>query len=170
MPTRPEEWLCEAQVVVGSCWRSCGLDSGRYHVPMRRPFLLPFALTLLLAGWFSLSSTAAARCAVVMLPEEVQSSPFVVEAVLERAGGAASFRTVTVWKGGTAAPARFTLSAQQGRGRWPWADSANEGKRYLLFLSPASGGFTVARCGQSGVVSDSERAELRAEGLTPTQR
>ena len=73
-------------------------------------------------------------------------------------------------KGGTAAPARFTLNAQQGRGRWPWADSANEGKRYLLFLSPASGGFTVARCGQSGAVSDSERSELRAEGLTPTQR
>ena len=137
---------------------------------MRRPLVLPFALTLVLAGSSSLASTAAARCAVVMLPEEVQRSPFVVEAVLERAGATASFRTVTVWKGGTAAPARFTLSAQQGRGRWPWSDAANEGKRYLLFLSAVPGGFTVARCGQSGAVSDSERAELRAQGLTPLQR
>ena len=137
---------------------------------MLRLAALILASTLGIVGVPSLSSTAAARCAAVTLPEEVQDSPFVVEAVLERAGGAASFRTVTVWKGGTAAPARFTLNAQQGRGRWPWADSANEGKRYLLFLSPASGGFTVARCGQSGAVSDSERAEQRAEGLTPTQR
>jgi hypothetical protein len=137
---------------------------------MSRLAALAFASTLAFVGSSALSSTAAARCAVVMLPEEVQRSPFVVEAVLERAGGTASFRTVTVWKGGAAAPARFTLGAQQGRARWPWADAANEGKRYLLFLSAVPGGFTVARCGQSGAVSDSERAELRAQGLTPTPR
>ena len=113
---------------------------------------------------------ASARCALVTLPEEVQRSPFVVEAVLESAGETARFRTVTVWKGGSAAPARFTLDAQRGRGRWEWADSANEGQQYLLFLGQHEGRFSVARCGQSGDASDTRRTELRAQGLTPTPR
>jgi len=137
---------------------------------MHRLAALILASVVAFAGASSLQSTAAARCAVVMLPEEVQRSLFVVEAELERAGDRAEFRTLTVWKGGAAAPARFMLGAQQGRGRWPWADSANEGHRYLLFLTSVPSGFTVARCGQSAEASEGRHAALRAQGLTPTPR
>jgi hypothetical protein len=117
----------------------------------------------------SLTPTAAARCAVVRLPAEASDSEYVVEAVLERAGSTAHFRTVAVWKGGRQAPARFSLGAQRGRGRWPWAETAYIGRTYLLFLRPGPG-FRVTRCGQSREVSDRMRDELRAEGLTRTER
>lgn len=131
---------------------------------------LVFALAIAVVSASSFHSTAAARCAVVTLPEEVQRSPFVVEAVLESAGDTARFRTVTVWKGGDAAPARFSLAAQRGRGRWAWSDAANEGQRYVLFLTQTPSGVSVARCGQSGEATDARRSQLRAEGLTPTSR
>ena len=137
---------------------------------MSRPTRLALATALLLVSASSLHGTAAARCAIVTLPDEVQRSPFVVVAVLESAGDTAQFRTVTVWKGGGAAPARFSLGAQRGRGQWPWADSANEGHRYVLFLAQTPSGVSVARCGQSGEVTDARRTQLRAEGLTPTPR
>lgn len=137
---------------------------------MRRLTRLLLVFSLGLAAGLSDGSTASARCAVVTLAQEVERSPFVVEAVLESAGDTARFRTVTVWKGGTAAPVSFSLEAQRGRGRWEWADSANEGQQYVLFLAHHDGRFFVARCGQSGDATDTRRSELRAQGLTPSPR
>ncbi len=112
----------------------------------------------------------AARCAPIALPAEVRQSAFVVEAELERAGVTATFRTVVVWKGGADAPTQIALGSQQGRGRWPWADAANVGRRYVLFLRRENGGWYVARCGATAEASDGLRAELRAQGLSPRPR
>lgn len=118
----------------------------------------------------ALAPRAEARCAPPSLPEEVRQSAFIVEAVLVRAGDQGEFRIEVVWKGGAAAPAVVRLGAQQGRGRWPWAQAANEGRRYLLFLQPAGAGFSVNRCGASGEVNEPRLAELRALGLSPRPR
>ncbi len=122
-------------------------------------------VALALAGLCAFASSAEARCAAVSLPAEVRQAPFVVEAVLERAGDPAHFRTVTVWKGGDQAPARFTLGARQGRGYWPWREASNVGHRYLLFLREIGNGFVVRRCGVSGDATDARRRQLRAQGL-----
>jgi len=118
-----------------------------------------------------LAARADARCAPISLTVDARQSPFVVEAVLERAGEVGQLRTMTVWKGGASAPAQFTLDARQGRAWWPWHEPQNVGHRYLLFLRPVDGGgFTVRRCGASGELSDGRRAELRALGLRPQER
>lgn len=117
------------------------------------------------------AAPADARCAPRSLPQEARTAVAVVEAVLERASEASgAFRTVTVYKGGAEAPARFTLDTRQGRARWPWASAENEGRRYLLFLHRAGDGWTVYRCGASGEASDEARAALRREGLRPQRR
>ncbi len=127
------------------------------------------AAPLLALAVLALAPRAEARCAPPSLRQEVERSAFVVEAVLVRAGESAEFRVETVWKG-DAAPAVVHLGARQGRGRWPWAEAANEGRRYLLFLQPAGAGFTVDRCGATAEVSEPDLAAIRALGLTPRPR
>jgi len=125
---------------------------------------------LALLALCSPASLAEARCAPASLPQEVREASFVVEAVLERAGDPAQFRTVQVWKGGAQAPDRFTLGARRGRGTWPWHNASAQGDRYLLFLRPMANGFVVRRCGASGSATDARRGELRSQGLQPQGR
>ncbi|HHH28210.1 MAG TPA: hypothetical protein ENK57_07675 [Polyangiaceae bacterium] len=133
---------------------------------MHRRSILVLGLTLVPL----FSGSAEARCAVTPFERDFADSPYVVEAVLERAGAPAHFRTVVVWKGGARAPATFDVGSRAGRGSWPWAEAGNNGQRYLLFLRPAGAVYSVRRCGASGAMSPARRERLEAAGAHPVRR
>jgi len=124
-----------------------------------------FAMALAIVA--SAPLPADARCAQLLLPQEVAQSRYVFEGVVESSSaGQTMLRVTAVWKGNP--PARVTVRSS-GRGD-PFGGATATGV-YLVFASGASDTQLYAhRCASTGDASRVHASALEAVGLHRTQR
>lgn len=104
---------------------------------------------------------AAARCAMLSLPDELRSSSFVFEATVVAAGPPVALRVLAMWKG--VLPDHVTVGIS-GRGN-PFA-GAGPSDVFLVLTSGPANALHVNRCGSSGRLQAADLETLRQAGLT----